>query len=81
MGTHSSGPAVVDAGHQEQTLKAWLDNHPEALGDRVVQRFGPDLPFLFKVHTHVFKGSAVMHKIKSVAKYVSIAIASVANNH
>jgi mannose-6-phosphate isomerase len=47
MGTHPSGPARV-AG-SDTTLKAWLDDHPEALGPAVTKRFGNDLPYLFKV--------------------------------
>ena len=31
-----------------QTLKDWVQAHPEALGDAVLKRFGTDLPFLFK---------------------------------
>lgn len=30
------------------SLKAWIEAHPEALGDRVRARFGVDLPYLFK---------------------------------
>lgn len=48
MGTHPSGPAVI-SGH-DTTLKAWIQAHPEALGDAVLQRFGTDLPYLFKVN-------------------------------
>lgn len=47
MGTHPNAPSLV-AG-SEQTLGGWLAAHPEALGDATVQRFGIDLPFLFKV--------------------------------
>jgi mannose-6-phosphate isomerase class I len=39
------------------TLKEWLDVHPEALGERVAQRFGSDLPFLFKVVTSALQKS------------------------
>ncbi len=47
MGTHPNAPSLV-AG-SEQTLGGWLAAHPAALGDATVQRFGVDLPFLFKV--------------------------------
>lgn len=47
MGTHPSGPAVISG--QDTTLKEWIQAHPEALGDAVLKRFGPDLPYLFKV--------------------------------
>lgn len=46
MGTHPSGPALITG--TDTTLKSWIEAHPEALGDRVLQRFGKDLPFLFK---------------------------------
>lgn len=47
MGTHPSGPARLQA-DEGTTLNAWLDAHPAALGEAVRQRFGNDLPFLFK---------------------------------
>jgi hypothetical protein len=47
MGTHPSGPAVITG--SQTTLKAWVQEHPEALGQAVQQRFGADLPYLFKV--------------------------------
>ena len=57
MGTHPSGPARLLA-EEGTTLNAWLEAHPAALGDAVRQRFGGDLPFLFKVTpagpSHVF---------------------------
>lgn len=47
MGTHASGPATIIG--SDVTLSAWLKDHPEALGAQVIERFGNDLPFLFKV--------------------------------
>jgi hypothetical protein len=32
-----------------QDLKKYLKSRPELLGDKVVKKFGDDLPFLFKV--------------------------------
>eukprot|EP00253_Pinus_taeda_P016862 PITA_16862 len=50
MGTHDSGHSLVILQTGEQVpLKRWLEEHPEALGDKVVERWGIDLPFLFKV--------------------------------
>jgi len=60
MGTHPSGPSVVAA--TGQTLKDWVQAHPDALGKAVLKRFGTDLPFLFKVGTH---GSALTHMTRS----------------
>ncbi|XP_031501159.1 mannose-6-phosphate isomerase 2-like isoform X2 [Nymphaea colorata] len=53
MGTHDSGPSLVlFSGSSPDSkllpLKEWLSQNPEVLGDRVVQRWGTDLPFLFK---------------------------------
>lgn len=31
-------------------LKDWLSRNPSAMGDKVLQRWGADLPFLFKVN-------------------------------
>lgn len=49
MGTHPSGPAVIHG--TNTTLKQWIAQHPEALGEVVHKRFGDDLPYLFKVHS------------------------------
>ncbi|RWW79859.1 hypothetical protein BHE74_00011829 [Ensete ventricosum] len=54
MGTHESGPSFVVAaegsGTEEAvTLKEWTGANPGALGNKVVEKWGNDLPFLFKV--------------------------------
>jgi len=47
MGTHPSCPStLVSSG---QSLKDYLVANPELLGKKVVDHFGLDLPFLFKV--------------------------------
>ncbi len=33
----------------QMTLEKWIKDHPSALGDGVLKRFGGLLPFLFKV--------------------------------
>lgn len=48
MGTHPSGHAAL-ASKQHLTLAEWLKDHPEALGQEVLQHFGAGLPFLLKV--------------------------------
>lgn len=62
MGTHDSGPSflvnhheigVVD-GSECETLKSWLSRNPNVLGDKVLKKWGCDLPFLFKVRFSVF---------------------------
>jgi mannose-6-phosphate isomerase len=47
MGTHPSGPSYV-AG-DEVSLKEWIAENPAILGERIGDKWGPDLPFLFKV--------------------------------
>lgn len=58
MGTHDSGPsflippAVENGGRIDSystSLKSWVLENPNVLGDKVVQKWGSDIPFLFKV--------------------------------
>lgn len=53
MGTHDSGPSFLIASEEEEnvvvTLKSWLLKNPNALGEKVLEKWGCDLPFLFKV--------------------------------
>lgn len=54
MGTHDSGPSyvVLEIGSGETntlTLKKWIKNNPSVLGQKVVKKWGTNLPFLFKV--------------------------------
>lgn len=58
MGTHDSGPSyVVENGlangggeRNKLTLKKWIENNPSVLGEKVVKKWGNNLPFLFKVN-------------------------------
>lgn len=47
MGTHKNCPSVLAGSGID--LKAWIEAHPESLGLLVQERFGANLPFLFKV--------------------------------
>lgn len=47
IGTHESGASFLD--HGGLSLKEWISKNPDALGDRVLNKWGGDLPFLFKV--------------------------------
>lgn len=51
MGTHESGPSHVEFGSEKciVTLKSWVLDNPDLLGSKVVDKWGCDLPFLFKV--------------------------------
>lgn len=58
MGTHPSGPSFVvevAPGGEEQkgtALKNWIEENPFVLGEKVLDRWGGELPFLFKVPHH-----------------------------
>lgn len=43
----------IDAGKRNYcdlvSLKDWIEQNPSVLGDKVLQKWGPNLPFLFKV--------------------------------
>lgn len=54
MGTHPSCPSTLMATGQD--LKKYLKSRPELLGDKVVKKFGDDLPFLFKVRSSLLPG-------------------------
>jgi mannose-6-phosphate isomerase len=47
MGTHPSLPSLVAPSNTP--LSDHLKSHPELLGDKVQNRYGKELPFLFKV--------------------------------
>ncbi|RWW30600.1 hypothetical protein GW17_00004808 [Ensete ventricosum] len=68
MGTHESGPSFVVASPEAAvaeseclapgvvTLKKWIGENPGALGLKVVQKWGKNLPFLFKELKDVLVG-------------------------
>ncbi|XP_065037829.1 mannose-6-phosphate isomerase 2-like isoform X2 [Musa acuminata AAA Group] len=68
MGTHESGPSFVVASPEAAvaeaeclapgvvTLKKWIGENPGALGVKVVQKWGKNLPFLFKELKDVLVG-------------------------
>ena len=47
MGTHPNGPSILKGSSQK--LSEWILANPECLGTKVRQKFGVQLPFLFKV--------------------------------
>ena len=47
MGTHPNGPSTLK--ETGESLKAYLNLTPSALGQESRDKFGDDLPFLFKV--------------------------------
>lgn len=66
MGTHPSCPSTLLKSGQD--LKKYLSEHPELLGEKVVDKFGQDLPFLFKVLAIRKALSIQAHPDKELAK-------------
>ncbi|CAN7029406.1 unnamed protein product [Brassica oleracea var. botrytis] len=54
MGTHESGPSYLEDDADGVTLRSWIAENPEALGDRVLDKWGCDLSFLFKISAFFF---------------------------
>ena len=46
MGTHPNGPATIV--HEKQLLSEYISANPDSLGDKIREKFGDQLPFLFK---------------------------------
>eukprot|EP00262_Sarcandra_glabra_P006144 TRINITY_DN18259_c0_g1_i1.p1 TRINITY_DN18259_c0_g1~~TRINITY_DN18259_c0_g1_i1.p1 ORF type:complete len:431 (+),score=67.64 TRINITY_DN18259_c0_g1_i1:135-1427(+) len=74
MGTHESGPSFIirdqsdDPDSSSLPLKSWIYDNPNAVGDRVVEKWGNDLPFLFKVLSVAKALSIQAHPDKELAK-------------
>ncbi|KAI3956854.1 hypothetical protein MKX01_000888 [Papaver californicum] len=83
MGTHDSGPSFVrkfesddekvslsveSSKNNNKTLKSWISENPHVLGDKVVQKWGTVLPFLFKVLSISKALSIQAHPDKELAK-------------
>ncbi|CAL9075589.1 unnamed protein product [Musa textilis] len=72
MGTHESGPSFVvvaeGSGTEAVTLKKWTGANPGALGDKVVEKWGSDLPFLFKILSVAKALSIQAHPDKELAR-------------
>lgn len=75
MGTHESGPSFVG----DRTLKSWVEENPRVLGEKVLEKWGPDLPFLFKVIWFLFIWGIAFFVIgvdweESVAQFMSFSL-------
>ncbi|KAK4284234.1 hypothetical protein QN277_001093 [Acacia crassicarpa] len=68
MGTHDSGPSFVVTGDENETLKSWLLKNPHVLGEKVLEKWGSDLPFLFKVLSVAKALSIQAHPDKELAR-------------
>ncbi|OMO80222.1 Mannose-6-phosphate isomerase, type I [Corchorus capsularis] len=71
MGTHGSGPSfLADEGGEDVNvgLKEWIGKNPNVLGHKVLENWGSDLPFLFKVLSVAKALSIQAHPDKELAK-------------
>jgi len=70
MGTHPSGPSYVASGAEEDpvSLTDWIGENPAVLGEKIVDTWGPDLPFLFKVLSVAKALSIQAHPDKKLAE-------------
>ncbi|KAH9795135.1 Mannose-6-phosphate isomerase 1 [Citrus sinensis] len=66
IGTHESGASFLD--HGGLSLKEWISKNPDVLGDRVLNKWGGDLPFLFKVLSVEKALSIQAHPDKELAR-------------
>ncbi|KAL4652103.1 hypothetical protein ACB092_01G208900 [Castanea dentata] len=90
MGTHESGPSfVVEAPRASNgvsvdvdddvgvSLKKWISENPNVLGDKVLHNWGCDLPFLFKVLSVAKALSIQAHPNKELARALHKALPDV----
>lgn len=77
MGTHDSGPSFiapasvdggVSVGSKDVKFKSWLAENPDVIGDKVFDKWGCDLPFLFKVLSVAKALSIQAHPDKELAR-------------
>ncbi|XP_041003983.1 mannose-6-phosphate isomerase 1-like [Juglans microcarpa x Juglans regia] len=73
MGTHESGPSFVvptagEIGLPGVSLKSWISDNRDVLGDKVLDEWGSDLPFLFKVLSVAKALSIQAHPHKELAR-------------
>ncbi|KAK9276546.1 hypothetical protein L1049_006080 [Liquidambar formosana] len=76
VGTHESGPSFVVrsrengglVGSESVSLQSWILENPDVLGDKVLKKWGCDLPFLFKVLSVEKALSIQAHPDKKLAR-------------
>ncbi|KAI8534425.1 hypothetical protein RHMOL_Rhmol10G0088500 [Rhododendron molle] len=68
-GNNNNGVSVVGSanGGSGVSLKSWIDENPNVLGDEVVEKWGVTLPFLFKVLSVAKPLSIQAHPNKELA--------------
>ncbi|GFS36868.1 mannose-6-phosphate isomerase, type I [Actinidia rufa] len=77
MGTHESGASFLVENKEDEasigseteglSLNSWITKNPDVLGDKVVQKWGTNLPFLFKVLSVAKALSIQAHPDKELA--------------
>ncbi|GFZ18942.1 mannose-6-phosphate isomerase, type I [Actinidia rufa] len=81
MGTHESGPSFLvetlengasmgSERSESLSLKSWIEENPSVLGDKVVEKWGVNLPFLFKVLSVAKALSIQAHPDKELAAFL-----------
>ncbi|KAG5527922.1 hypothetical protein RHGRI_028749 [Rhododendron griersonianum] len=67
--SNNNGVSVVGSAHGGSgvSLKSWIDENPNVLGDEVVEKWGVTLPFLFKVLSVAKPLSIQAHPNKELA--------------
>ncbi|XP_043707106.1 mannose-6-phosphate isomerase 2-like [Telopea speciosissima] len=77
MGTHESGPSFVindskvrDSDSEFISLKSWILENPSVLGNKIVKKWGTDLPFLFKVLSVAKALSIQAHPDNKLARFL-----------
>ncbi|KAK7603612.1 hypothetical protein V9T40_003611 [Parthenolecanium corni] len=66
MGTHPSGPAIIK--DNDMPLENWILQKPSILGEKVLNTFGNNLPFLFKILSINMPLSIQVHPSQEKAK-------------
>lgn len=67
MGTHPNGPSRINSTSQE--LSDYIKQNPKCLGDKVIDKFGVQLPYLFKVLSVAKALSIQAHPNKVIINY------------
>ncbi|XP_057482321.1 mannose-6-phosphate isomerase 1 isoform X1 [Actinidia eriantha] len=81
MGAHESGPSFLvetlengasmgSERSESLSLKSWIEENPNVLGDKVVEKWGVNLPFLFKVLSVAKALSIQAHPDKELAAFL-----------
>ncbi|XP_019856437.1 PREDICTED: mannose-6-phosphate isomerase-like [Amphimedon queenslandica] len=72
MGTHVKGPSIISypSSINGLQLSKWIHDNPSSLGQKVVDKYGRNLPFLFKILSINKALSIQAHPTKDHAHYL-----------